>query len=86
MGRPKNEPQAKTTTRLYSKTLRLLRTLASWKGMSMPEYVDELAREAAKRDGAAVMAGLQMLIDEKEDLPAKRGPGRPCKEQEQARS
>jgi hypothetical protein len=61
MGRPKKEVVG-VPTRLWADTIRILRTLSAWRGVSMAEYVDELAREAVARHGGDVADGLKALI------------------------
>ena len=64
MGRPEKERKA-TTARMYIETVRLARTLASWKGVSMMDYLEQLVQEAAKRDGVELIRDMQALVDDK---------------------
>lgn len=60
-GRPKKDKQA-TTTRMYADTIRLARTIASFRGMTMAEYLEELVKADAERRGAGLIKELTTLL------------------------
>lgn len=52
-----------TTTRVYTDSLRILKILAEIQGMGLADYVDVLARDAAKRDGGKLMEAFAQYRD-----------------------
>jgi hypothetical protein len=71
MARPEKERKA-STARMYLETIRLARTLASWKGVSMMDYLEQLVQEAAKRDGADLIRDMQHLVKDEPVAPPKK--------------
>jgi hypothetical protein len=61
MGRLKKagDERPTTTARLYEDTVRVLKLLAEAQGLTMIDYIDRLAREAAQRDAKHVLAVIE---------------------------
>jgi hypothetical protein len=53
--RLENSDRETTTTRVYVDTVRILKMLAEAQDLTLADYIDELARRAAREDGQRIL-------------------------------
>ena len=62
-----------TTTRVYVDTLRILKLLAEAQDLTMADYLDQLVKEAARRDFNKIQAAIEAYTGE---TPPTKKPGK----------
>jgi hypothetical protein len=60
-------------TRLYTDTLRLLRVVSEWRGVTMADFVDEFVKKYLPQEAPDVMEGLAKALGQEPKAQERKG-------------